>query len=255
MSSDIFSKQFDAFRRDGFVVVRNLADAAVFSQLRSLAVSHLQARVAPLELEADLSYPGAPAHGGPGGETVRRLLDAYGRGAPFQSWATDSAMTAWLQGYFNAPPVLSLVHHNCVMTKHPSFGTATGWHQDIRYWSFTEKNLVSSWLAMGHESADNGGLWLIPGSHAVDFPAHCFDEKTFFRKDVAENQPWLARAVCPVLEPGDVVFFHCRTLHAARRNDGEAVKLSLVHTYHPPGCAPVPGSRSASRPEVELARG
>jgi len=56
-----------------------------------------------------------------------------------------------------------------------------------------------------------------------------------------------------VLEPGDVVFFHCRTLHAARRNDSEAAKLSLVHTYHPPGCAPLAGSRSASRPEIELA--
>ena len=252
MSRSCYTEQYAALSRDGFVVVRELAEPAVFARLRSLAVQHLQARVEPLELEADLNYPGAPRPDSPGAATVRRLLDAYGRGEAFQQWASASAMTQWLQGYFQAAPTLSLVHHNCVMTKHPSFGTATGWHQDLRYWSFTQGNLVSSWLALGHESAGNGGLWLIPGSHAANFSAECFDEKMFFRTDVPANQPWLATAVCPVLEPGDVVFFHCRTLHAARRNESEAVKLSLVHTYHPPGCAPVPGSRSASRPEIEV---
>lgn len=253
MSTSRTSAQYQALERDGFVVVRGLAEPAIFAPLRSLAVSHLQARVEPLELEADLNYPGAPSAASAGGTTVRRLLDAYGRDARFRQWATDSAMTRWLGGYFGATPVMSRVHHNCVMTKHPSFGTATGWHQDIRYWSFTQSSLVSSWLALGHEHADNGGLWLIPGSHAAAFEPESFDEKTFFRPDVAANAPWLARAVCPVLDPGDVVFFHCRTLHAARRNDTDAVKLSLVHTYRPPGCAPIPGSRSASRPEVDAA--
>ena len=206
MSSHCYTEKYDALSRDGYVVVRELAEPAMFARLRSVSVQHLEARIEPLELEADLNYPGAPGHDVPGGATVRRLLDAYGRDAAFEQWASASTMTRWVQGYFDAAPVLSRVHHNCVMTKHPSFGTATGWHQDIRYWSFTHSNLVSSWLAMGHESADNGGLWLIPGSHLADFGPECFDEKTFFRTDVPANEPWLARAMCPVLEPGDVVF-------------------------------------------------
>ena len=55
------------------------------------------------------------------------------------------------------------------------------------------------------------------------------------------------------LEPGDAVFFHCLTLHAAQRNASNAVKLSLVHTYHPDRVQPLPGSRSASRPGIPLA--
>jgi len=52
---------------------------------------------------------------------------------------------------------------------------------------------------------------------------------------------------------GDVVFFHCRTLHAAQGNRSDRVKLSVVHTYHPQSCHPLPGTRSASQPGVPLA--
>jgi len=138
------------------------------------------------------------------------------------------------------------------MTKHPAYGSLTGWHQDIRYWSFSESELVSTWLALGHETADNGGLFFIPGSHAAAFRPDQFDADKFFRADLPENQALIARAVCPELAPGDVVFFHCRTLHAAQRNSSGQVKLSLVHTYHPARVQPLPGTRSASRPDVPL---
>lgn len=242
-----------AFERDGFVVMPGFASPEQMAVLRSLAVTQLRDGVEPLELEADLKYAGAPdSRDAPGGKTARRLLDAYSRGPAFRAWATSRDITRWLGEYFGSPPFLSLAHHNCVMTKHPDFGTATGWHQDIRYWSFSDSNLVSVWLALGPETATNGGLWFIPGSHSAAFGRHQFDDRLFFRNDLDENRPWLAQARCPTLAPGDVVFFHCRTLHSARRNDSDAVKLSLVHTYHGHGCRPLPDTRSASRPEIPL---
>ena len=184
---------------------------------------------------------------------MRRLLSAYGRDPLYAQWATDPAIGQWLARYFGETPVLSTVHHNCVMTKHPAYGSLTGWHQDIRYWSFSDTDLVSCWLALGHEARANGGLSFIPGSHAAAFQPAQFDAKKFFRDDEPLNAPWIARAVCPDLEPGDVVFFHCRTLHAAQGNSSDRVKLSLVHTYHPQSCHPLPGTRSASQPGVPLA--
>ena len=89
-------------------------------------------------------------------------------------------------------------------------------HQDIRYWSFSDTDLVSCWLALGDENWDNGGLSFIPGSHAAAFPPAQFDEKKFFRDDAPENAEWIARAVCPELRAGDLVFF-----------------LSLIHISFP----------------------
>ncbi|MBV7483042.1 phytanoyl-CoA dioxygenase family protein [Bordetella sp. BOR01] len=253
MSASSVAEQVATLRQQGFVVARQFATPETVAALRDQAERQLAQEVGPIEYEADLQYPGAPpSRQAQGGSTARRLLGAYGRGPLFQAWSTLPAVGEWLRTYFGATPVLSTVHHNCVMTKHPAYGSLTGWHQDIRYWSFTDTDLVSTWLALGPETAENGGLFFIPGSHAASFAASQFDQKKFFREDLAENQAWIEKAVCPELEPGDVVFFHCRTLHAARQNGTDRVKFSLVHTYHPQSCRAVEGTRSASGAGVVL---
>jgi phytanoyl-CoA hydroxylase len=58
--------------------------------------------------------------------------------------------------------------------------------------------------------------------------------------------------VSPRLAPGDAVFFHCNTLHSAGRNGSDAVKFSLVYSYHGASNRPKPGTRSAAKSEVAL---
>ena len=74
----------------------------------------------------------------------------------------------------------------------------------------------------------------------------------FLREDLTENAALIERSASPPLEPGDVVFFHCRTFHAAGANRTDHTKLSLVFTYHATDNRPLPGSRSASLPSVVL---
>lgn len=241
-------------REQGFVVARNLASPDEVQALRAAAVLDLAQTTAPVEYEADLRYPGAPAsRQADGGLTVRRLLDAYGRGPLFRQWATHPAIAQVLRAYYGGrTPVLSTVHHNCIMTKHPMYGSLTGWHQDVRYWSFSDTDLVSCWLALGAEQSNNGGLFFVPRSHRAAYEPRQFDGQKFFRDDLPENQFEIANAISPDLAPGDVVFFHCRTLHAAQQNRSGQVKLSLVHTYHPDDCHALPDTRSASRAGVAL---
>lgn len=251
--SPLNASQIETLREQGFVIAKQFLDPERRVALRQLAETQLAQAQAPLEFEADLRYPGAPvSRNAEGGGTVRRLLDAYARDPAYAAWATDPAIAASLQAYFGEPVVLSRAHHNCVMTKHPRYGSLTGWHRDIRYWSFDKEDLVSTWLALGTETADNGALWLVPGSHAMSLAPERFDGAQFLREDVAENQALIAQAISPELAPGDVLFFHCRTLHAAGRNQSDAVKLSVVHTYHAATTRPRAGTRSASKPEVAL---
>lgn len=147
---------------------------------------------------------------------------------------------------------MSRAHHNCLMTKHPEYGSMTGWHRDIRYWSFEREDLVSVWFALGEENVDNGALWLVPGSHEMTFEADRFDQAKFFRADHADNREIIRTAVSPRLTAGDALFFHCNTLHSAGKNLSEAVKFSLVYSYHGRSNDPLPGTRSASKPEVGL---
>jgi len=245
--------QIEQLREKGYVVIRDFVPDAELYDLNRLAAAQLAAHAEPVEFEADLRYPGAPAsRTAAGGMTVRRLLDAYGRNPAFANWATAPSVRQWMSAYFDEGVCLSRAHHNCVMTKHPRFGSLTGWHRDIRYWSFARADLVSMWLALGEEKVDNGALWLVPGSHRMNFDAGRFDSSKFFRADTPGNAPIVAGAESPRLEPGDALFFHCNTLHAAGKNRSDRIKFSLVYTFHGESNRPEPGTRSSSIAEVSL---
>jgi phytanoyl-CoA hydroxylase len=147
---------------------------------------------------------------------------------------------------------LSQAHHNCVMTKDPRYSSVTNWHRDIRYWSFERPELVSVWLALGRERYENGCLLVLPGSHAMDFQPSQLDSAQFLRIDVEANRELLAREAAVELDPGDVLFFHCRLFHAAGHNQTAQTKFSVVHTYHAADNRPLEGTRSAAVPDIPL---
>ncbi|WP_250473405.1 phytanoyl-CoA dioxygenase family protein [Caballeronia sp. GAFFF1] len=247
------SDQVHELRQMGFVIVKGLVSDARCDALRDVAQRQLAEAAAPLEYEADLKYPGAPeSKHAPGGHTVRRLLDAYGRHPLFSEFATSPEVRGWMELYFGETPYLSRAHHNCVMTKHPAYGSLTGWHRDVRYWAFERDDLVSAWVALGDETVGNGALWFVPRSHKLAFTSDRFDDAKFFRADLPENTALIHTAVSPTLAKGDVVFFHCNTLHSAGKNLTDQVKFSLVYTYRGASNAALPGTRSASKPEVAL---
>ena len=242
------------FERDGYAVVRGLLPSESVEELRSVVARAMDPLAAPVEYEADVGYPGAPAdRHAVGGDAPRRLLYAYSRNEAFRRWATGSALAEALTTVSGADDwLLSQCHHNCVMTKTPGYSSETHWHQDIRYWSFDEPELISVWLALGEETADNGALQIIPGSHAMSIDRGRLDRDLFLRRDLAANQNLIEGAAPVVLQPGDALLFHCRAFHAAGRNRSEQTKLSLVFTYHRAANQPIPGTRSAAFPSVPL---
>ena len=244
----------ESFARDGYLVRRGLIDRDTVEELIALIDGSLHPALAPVEFEADVHYPGAPeSRSAPGGQTPRRLLHAYGRDAGFRRVGSHPEVVATLAALMGTSELmLSQNHHNCVMTKHPGFSSVTSWHQDIRYWRFDRRELVSTWLALGPEREDNGCLMVIPGSHVLDFEPGQFDASLFLRTDVPENETLLDRAVPVELEAGDVLFFHSRTLHAAGRNASDAIKRSLVFTYRAADNAPIPETRSAVYEDIPL---
>jgi phytanoyl-CoA hydroxylase len=239
------------FHRDGYIVVRGLAGEALLREMRLATEEGLRREIPPIEYEADLQYPGAPRSlEERGGRTVRRLKQAHGRHPVFGQWLNFPPLLERVRQLLGPDVAVPLAHHNCIMTKQPRHSSETGWHQDIRYWSFARPELVSVWLALGDETRANGCLRLIPGSHRMHFDRGRFDDALFFRPDIPENAEVLRNEVTAELGAGDVLFFHCRTLHAATHNSTGEPKFSVVFTFRPLDNPPVAGSRSASLPEL-----
>ena len=247
-------KDLQTFNTDGYLVLRNFTQDELLSTMREEAKRQIATPSHPMELEAITGYPGAPnTTQETGGKTVRRFLGAYQRHSLWQLWASNPTLVRYLKQLLNDKDIaLSQAHHNCLMTKSPEYSSDTGWHQDIRYWSFTYPYLVNMWLALGEENENNGGLVVVPGSHNITFTRSQFDEKLFFRDDIEPNKTLLTQAKDITLHPGDILFFHCRLLHKASRNHTEKTKLSLVFTYHNSHNSPITNSRSASIPSIPL---
>ena len=242
------------FQRQGFRVVEGLFDPQTCTRIQRIVINALDPLQAPVEYEADVGYPGSPeSHVAPGGLTPRRLLYAYSRHEAFRHLATDQGITKQLRQLFGKEALqVSQCHHNCVMTKQPGYSSKTLWHQDIRYWSFDEPELVSVWLSLGEERAENGALSVIPGSHRLALDRGRLDHALFLRPELEENQTLIAKAQVIALNPGDVLFFHCRLFHAAEANTTDQIKFSVVFTYHAANNRPIPETRSSQYPSIPL---
>ena len=255
--SSVFSQiELERFRHDGYLVVRGLASAADVAAMRLVTEIGLRDHVEPIEYEADLRYPGAPSSmDAEGGQTIRRLKQAHSRSFLFTEWMLRPEILERLKQLLGPRIVCPLAHHDCIMTKQPKFSSETGWHQDIRYWSFQRPELINAWIALGTERPENGCLQVIPGSHTLILNRDRLDDALFFRSELPENQPLIESKEFVSLEPGDVLFFHCRTLHAASRNLSAETKYSVVFTFRSADNPPLSGSRSAALPELLLTPG
>ena len=249
------SRLIAAFQEKGYCIVRNAASPDLVAQLLAIARRDLAADRGPLERETEVQYPGAPAAvDAPGGTTVRRLLRADQRDPAFAAWFRSNAIVSLLRSLLNSREVFFCpAHHNCVMTKQPDYSSDTGWHQDIRYWRFSDRELINAWLALTPETAENGGLRVIPGSHRVHLPEDRLDPARFLLEDLPANQSLLQQARQLTLAPGDLVFFHAAILHSASRNRTAETKFSAVFTFHGAGTRPIPGTKSAGIPEERIA--
>lgn len=241
------------FEQTGFLVRRQLAPPELVARLARIAQDLIERPLPPVEYEAHVGYPGAPAALDlPGGGTIRRVCAVIGRDPAFAEWAGHPRVLDILRALLGPRVVLPLAHHNCIMAKDPQFSSDTGWHRDIRYWRYQREELVSVQLALNSLTPDSGSLFLLSGSHQVAVAPGGLDEAGFLRRDYPANRPLFDHRVETSLEPGDVIFFHCRLFHAARRNRSREPRRSLIFTYRAADNPPIPGTRSASMPELPL---
>ena len=245
------AEEFSHYREQGFLVLRQAAPAPRLGAMHSAAMHALQLLLGPVEYEADLGYPGAPEnHNEAGGNTPRRLLHALSRGSELRQWGLCAPLPDYAAALLGGPVRLTQSHHNCIMTKHPGYSSATLWHQDLRYWSFQRPHLLNAWLALGEETQHNGGLQIIPGSHTLKLAPGQLDEQLFLKPELEQNAQLISQARHVHLNAGDLLLFDAGVFHAAGRNHTDQVKLSVVMTYHRADNLPLAGSRSARLPSL-----
>jgi len=240
-------EQVDSFNRDGFLIIREFLEYRECDIIKEIAQIHIKYQIEPIEMEWEYIGRDRERY-----NSVRRIRQVYDRDIIFKRWMENLEIRPILKQLLNDTPVLTLAHHNSIMSKMPHTSSETKWHRDIRYWSYENSNLISVWLALGDEHPQNGLLEFIPASHKAIFNKDSFDEKSYFRDDYPPNQEWISKRVSNSLKKGDIILFHAMTLHRANPNMTNEPKISFVYTVKGQGNRAIQGTRSAEYREIVL---
>lgn len=249
------------FHKDGFIVLRNFVDVERCDEILAVAKEHLENKIEPMETEVGYdtrtkeyrtSVTDYTSHAKEEHVIVRRLRQVYDRSRVFKDWMEDTNIRPILQQILDDDVVITTAHHNSIMTKMPFYSSNTRWHQDRRYWRYSDDNLLSIWLALDDETSENGALEFIPSSHVMDFSKEQFDEKEYFSESYKLNKNIISQKVSTNLYKGDVVIFHSMLLHRANKNNTNTVKISFVYTVKGLRTEAIKGSRSSEFLEIPL---
>ncbi len=126
-------------------------------------------------------------------------------------------------------------------------GRETEMHQDHPYWPIEEPDALTAWIPLVEIDESKGCMGYIPGSHkdGVEFidvfrspgAGHAFEAR----------QTKAAQYVA--CKPGDVIFHHARTVHAAKPNLSSETRRVHTAIYFRDGC-----TRANDRPHYSLDR-
>ncbi|HCB34437.1 MAG TPA: phytanoyl-CoA dioxygenase [Acidimicrobiaceae bacterium] len=162
-------------------------------------------------------------------------------------WETNAAVSDFVRHSPIAPMAAALVgspsvrfYFDHLLVKEPHTPDPTPWHQDIGYWPFLGRQIVSAWVPMTAAGVDDSSLEFVRGSHSWNayYAPESFDGKAGWAEDFAgEPMPDIAAARaepdCPYeivgfdVEPGDAIFFSAWTLHWSPGNSGERRRVAL----------------------------
>lgn len=231
-------EQLNQFNKDGFLLLKNFADKALCDAILNKAQEHLSQKIAPIESEQEYMQINEDKI------TIRRLRQVYQREDIFKQWMHNKNIQPILKQLLGEQPVITLAHHNSIMTKMPKKSSRTYWHQDRRYWHFENDNLISIWLCLDDEYLENGLLEFIPRTHTIQFDKEQFDQESNFLDNHPINQELIKQRVHHNLHKGDIVLFHCKTLHHAGKNITDKPKISFVYTVRGINNTPLKQTRS-----------
>jgi len=114
------------------------------------------------------------------------------------------------------------LYHDHVLVKEPGTRQRTPWHQDLPYYNVDGRQNVSMWCPVDPVSREST-LEFVAGSHLgpwymprtfLDGQSKWFPDGSLAELPVIDGNPDF-RILGWQLEPGDAVFFHMLTLHAA----------------------------------------
>ncbi|MFW6059609.1 MAG: phytanoyl-CoA dioxygenase family protein [Phycisphaeraceae bacterium] len=217
-------EQVEFFKREGFLVLRNVLDRDDLEELDRALQDIIDRResLTPVREGFDLEKKQDPTTGRPAFRKIGGIT-AY-------SDAFDKLM--------RHPRILDRLHpimgdtiqlwRDVCMMKPARVGREKPWHQDSSYWPWEPMSLVSAMTALDDATPENGCLQVIPRTH--------HDVMQHFGKElqVEIDGELQARTLYVPLKAGDTLLFHSLLLHASEPNRSDRNRRVCIISYKTP---------------------
>jgi len=213
----------DAFRRDGFVHLRGLLDAAEVERFRVAmdAAVERRNRNDPRSLAEKTPYEQSFIQ-------CQYLWEDFPDVRPLTFHPAVVGPAAALIG----AEAMRLWHDQALYKE--AGGRETDAHQDHPYWPINERKTLTAWIPLVEVDHETGCMGYVPGSHRGEM------EFTNIFTEPGSGEALLAKqSAAPVFTPaapGDVLFHHGLTVHLAKPNRSERTRKAYTAIYFADGC-------------------
>lgn len=233
-------EQFDAYKKDGYLLIKNLFDKEEIGMLKKAAL-------ADRELD-NRSYGRDDGEGG----TVRLSIWNHPGDNIYGAFARSERIVDVAEELLEG----EVYHyHSKMILKDAKVGGAWTWHQDYGYWynfGLLQPLLTSVTIAVDKATKENGCLQVLQGSHTIGRVDHSLTGDQagadMERVNVAKEKFKLVHCE---MEPGDAMFFDCNILHRSDQNKSDHARWSLICCYNAARNNPYKESQHASYTPLE----
>jgi len=235
MKHQLTEEQIESYRSSGFIVIENFLSEEELEHWRKTVTMAVKER-------GGIKIPGKEIRMGEA-DGINEDADYFNKvfDQLLNLWQTDEdvkkimldeqlgKMAAQLAGVDGIR-----IWHDQALIKRP-WANPTAWHLDTPFWSFSDRNAISIWVALDNATLENGCLFFIPGSHKQTN----FDKITIGRNmdGIFDVYPQLKNTM-PVAAPmkaGSCSFHNGLTVHGANANMTSGFRRAMTCAYMPDG--------------------
>ncbi|HEY8930030.1 MAG TPA: phytanoyl-CoA dioxygenase family protein [Mucilaginibacter sp.] len=235
MKYEANEEQIGFYRENGFLVIEDFLSAAELEHWR-YTVMHA------VEQRAGRKMPGRDVVNGEDdginedaayfGKVFDQLLNLWQTDAGVRELMFDKRIGKLASQLSGVDGIR--IWHDQALFKRP-WANPTSWHLDTPFWSFSDRNAISIWVALDDATLENGCLFFIPGS---------YKQTTFENKGIGKNmdgifevypQFALTKSAAAPMKAGSCSFHNGLTIHGANANMTSGFRRAMTCAYMPDG--------------------
>jgi phytanoyl-CoA hydroxylase len=231
MNTDLSKTQIESYRDNGFVVIENFLTASELEHWRQAVGEAITSR-GNTKLAGRENDACWQAGDGFYDRVFVQRINLWQDSPAMRKLMLDPRLGKIATELANVEGIR--IWHDQALIKQ-SRGNPIGWHLDNPYWSFSSKDAISIWVALGDVTSDNGCLYFIPGSHKT---------ATFDNANIGQTTGDLFRvytawanqdAQAGVMKAGSCSFHNGLVAHGAGANMTPRARRAMTCAYMPDG--------------------